>query len=78
VRVQKQLVVDFGMNIQATIEAARFSKETFAGCDVQIKARIPPKVHRDLAYIGHEIGLRGDYSAGATGGGQAGYATAWG
>jgi len=73
-QAQAQLVaniVDFGMNVQAAIEAARFSKETFAGCDVQLEARIAPEVRRALAAMRHEIKLRGDYSAGAMGGGQA-------
>ena len=33
-------LVDFNMNVQAAMEAARFSKETFSGCDVQMEARI--------------------------------------
>ena len=32
-------VVDFGMNIQQALEAARFTKGTFEGCDVEIEAR---------------------------------------
>ena len=34
-------IVDFGMNIQAAMEAARFCKRTFAGCDVDLEDRIP-------------------------------------
>jgi gamma-glutamyltranspeptidase/glutathione hydrolase len=30
-------VVDYGMNVQAALEAARFSKATFEGCDVAIE-----------------------------------------
>jgi gamma-glutamyltranspeptidase/glutathione hydrolase len=64
-------VVDFGMNIQAAVEAARFSKETFAGCDVQMEARVPEPVRQELAALGHKIRLRGDFAPTATGGGQA-------
>jgi gamma-glutamyltranspeptidase/glutathione hydrolase len=63
-------VVDFGMNIQEAMEAARFSKHTFAGCDVDMEDRIPASVRENLAARGHQIVLRGAYSA-AMGGGQA-------
>src|SRR5437870_7717738 len=64
-------VIDFNMNIQAAMEAPRFSKETFSGCDVQMEARIPADVRDQLAAMGHQIKLRGEYSSGAMGGGQA-------
>jgi gamma-glutamyltranspeptidase/glutathione hydrolase len=63
-------VVDFGMNIQAALEAARFSKRTFAGCDVDVEDRILAGVREGLTKRGHQIVLRGAYSA-AMGGGQA-------
>ena len=63
-------VVDFGMNIQAAMEGARFSKRTFAGCDVDVEDRVPAAVREDLSKRGHQIVLRGAYSA-AMGGGQA-------
>ncbi|MFZ0520405.1 MAG: gamma-glutamyltransferase [Candidatus Acidiferrales bacterium] len=63
-------VVDFGMNIQEAMEAARFSKRTFAGCDVDVEDRVPAVVREELAKRGHQIVLRGAYSA-AMGGGQA-------
>ncbi|HTC41271.1 MAG TPA: gamma-glutamyltransferase [Candidatus Acidoferrales bacterium] len=63
-------VVDFGMNIQEALEAARFRKVTFAGCDVDLEDRIPDAVREDLAKRGHQIVLHGAYSA-TMGGGQA-------
>jgi gamma-glutamyltranspeptidase/glutathione hydrolase len=63
-------VVDHGMNIQAAMEAARFTKLTFAGCDVAMEARIPEAVLDALEKKGHEIQLHGDFS-GTMGGGQA-------
>ncbi len=62
-------VVDFGMNIQAALEAARFTKHTFSGCDVEMEDRIPPDVRAALAARGHEITLRGSFSS-DMGGGQ--------
>jgi gamma-glutamyltranspeptidase/glutathione hydrolase len=63
-------VVDFGMNIQEALEAARFRKVTFAGCDVDLEDRIPLAVRDALAARGHKINLHGAYSA-TMGGGQA-------
>ena len=42
-------LVDFGMNIQGALDAPRFSKESFGGCDVNIESRIPDKVRAELA-----------------------------
>jgi gamma-glutamyltranspeptidase/glutathione hydrolase len=63
-------VVDFGMNIQAALEAARFTKLTFPGCDVEMENRVPESVRADLAKRGHQIDVRGSYSS-DMGGGQA-------
>ncbi|HTU35762.1 MAG TPA: gamma-glutamyltransferase [Candidatus Acidoferrum sp.] len=63
-------VVDFGMNIQAALESPRFTKMTFHGCDVAMEDRIPESVRDALTARGHQIELRGDYSA-MMGGGQA-------
>jgi len=63
-------VVDFGMNIQEALEAARFRKVTFAGCDVDLEDRIPLAVRNGLIQRGHQIKLHGAYSA-TMGGGQA-------
>lgn len=64
-------VVDFGMNIQGALDAARFSKETFPGCDVSLEARIPESVRSALTAMGHQIIMRGDYSSTRMGAGQA-------
>jgi len=63
-------VVDHGMNIQAAIEAPRFTKRTFGGCDVDVESRIPPDVRAALAARGHQLSVRGQYDA-LVGGGQA-------
>ncbi|MEO5739901.1 MAG: gamma-glutamyltransferase [Vicinamibacterales bacterium] len=63
-------VVDHGMNIQAALEAARFTKLSFEGTDVAIERRIPVDVQRDLAARGHELEVQGDYCS-VMGGGQA-------
>ncbi|MGA8143490.1 MAG: gamma-glutamyltransferase [Candidatus Acidiferrales bacterium] len=63
-------VVDFGMNIQAALEAARFTKRTFAGCDVEMEDRIAADVRKTLSARGHQIKVNGNFSS-SMGGGQA-------
>ncbi|MCZ2151455.1 MAG: gamma-glutamyltransferase [Bryobacterales bacterium] len=62
-------VADFGMNIQAALEAPRFTKLNFSGCDVMVEGRIPPVVREGLTEKGHQLEVRGDYSS-WMGGGQ--------
>ena len=50
-------IVDFGMNVQAALEQPRFTKETFAGCDVEMEETIPAEVRATLTQRGHEIKL---------------------
>jgi gamma-glutamyltranspeptidase/glutathione hydrolase len=64
-------VVDFGMDIQSALDAARFSKDTFEGCDVNLEARIAHATRQELAAMGHQIILRGDFSSVRMGSGQA-------
>ena len=63
-------VVDHGMNIQAAMEAPRFTKRSFAGCQVDVESRIPPEVRAALEARGHQLALAGPYAA-VMGGGQA-------
>lgn len=48
-------IVDFGMNIQAALEAARFTKQTFSGCDVWMENGIAPDVVAGLRAQGHQV-----------------------
>ncbi|MGB4783799.1 MAG: gamma-glutamyltransferase [Candidatus Acidiferrum sp.] len=63
-------LADFKMNIQAALEAPRFSKQTFSGCDVMMENRFSQKVREELAGKGHKIDLKGAFTSGV-GGGQA-------
>jgi gamma-glutamyltranspeptidase / glutathione hydrolase len=63
-------VVDHGMNIQAAMEAPRFTKLTFEGCDVQIESRIPEATREQLTGVGHMVKGIEPYSS-EVGGGQA-------
>lgn len=64
-------IVDFGMNIQGALDAPRFSKETFPGCDVNFESRIAKAARDSLSSMGHQVIMRGDYSSTRMGAGQA-------
>ena len=63
-------IVDHGMNIQLALEAPRFTKKTFGGCDVLVENRIAPAVRDALTAKGHKLKVQGDFSD-EMGGGQA-------
>ena len=63
-------LADFKMNIQAAMEAPRFTKRSFSGCDVTMENRIAQKVRDELTAKGHKIELKGMFTGGV-GGGQA-------
>ncbi len=63
-------VVDHGMNLQAALEAPRFTKQNFSGCDVALERRVPARERSKLTRLGHQLEVRGDYSQ-SMGGGQA-------
>jgi len=63
-------LVDFKMNIQAALEAPRFTKRTFEGCDVALENRFSQKARDELTAKGHMIALLGAFST-DVGGGQA-------
>jgi gamma-glutamyltranspeptidase/glutathione hydrolase len=63
-------LADFKMNIQAALEAPRFVKYTFTGCDVQMENRFSGKTRDELTAKGHKIAVIGTYSS-FVGGGQA-------
>lgn len=63
-------VVDHGFNVQWALEAARFTKETFEGCDVTVERRVPPAVVERLRALGHKVRVTVPFSS-SMGGGQA-------
>ena len=63
-------LVDHNMNIQAALEAPRFTKLTFGGCDLMIEDRVPARVREELKARGHDLEVLSDFS-GWMGGGQA-------
>jgi gamma-glutamyltranspeptidase/glutathione hydrolase len=55
-------LVDYGMNIQAALEAPRFTRRTSAGNDVWIESRVPPRTLEQLTARGHEVSIRRAYT----------------
>jgi gamma-glutamyltranspeptidase/glutathione hydrolase len=52
-------VADHGLTIQQALEAGRFTKTTFGGCDVQIESLVPEATRAELAALGHELEVIG-------------------
>jgi len=63
--------VDFGMNVQSAMDAARFRKGGAAGCDVVIESRVPPATITALRQRGHEVRVTSAFNAATMGRGQA-------
>ena len=63
-------VVDYGMNIQAALELARFTVGEKMGGTILLESRVPLRVAQQLSDIGHELEAVGDFST-AMGRGQA-------
>lgn len=57
-------VVDYGMNLQAAMETARFTvRSNFGvGCKILIEDRVHPEVRQQLTAMGHQLDVRGDFS----------------
>jgi gamma-glutamyltranspeptidase / glutathione hydrolase len=57
-------VVDYGMNLQAAMETARFTVHSNfnIGCKILIEDRVPAEVRQQLSRMGHQLEVRGDFS----------------
>jgi gamma-glutamyltranspeptidase/glutathione hydrolase len=56
-------IADHGMNLQAALDAPRFTKSRATGCDVIIEARVGLDTLRELSSMGHQITIAQPYSA---------------
>jgi gamma-glutamyltranspeptidase/glutathione hydrolase len=52
-------IADYGMTIQQALEAGRFTKGSFDGCDVRVEHLIPERVRAELKARGHDIRMIG-------------------
>ncbi len=48
-------IVDFGLDVQQALEAGRFTKGSFSGCDVDVEALIAESVRQALQALGHQV-----------------------
>ena len=48
-------VVDFGLDVQQALEAGRFTKGSFSGCDVDVEAIVPDATRQALTALGHQV-----------------------
>lgn len=55
-------IVDYGMNLQASLGAPRFTKLNATGCDVSIEMRVPEETLQQLSERGHHINIRRAYT----------------
>jgi gamma-glutamyltranspeptidase/glutathione hydrolase len=54
--------VDYGLNLQAALEEARFTVSGKLGCNIVIESRVPPNVREKLTSMGHVFDVRKEYS----------------
>lgn len=52
-------IVDYGMSIQQALEAGRFTKGSFSGCDVQIEELVPEPARAEMTALGHQLEVVG-------------------
>jgi gamma-glutamyltranspeptidase / glutathione hydrolase len=62
-------VADFGMNVQAALEAPRFTHLDFSGCEFLIEDRVPEAIRKALVSKGDKLEVRGAFAT-PMGGGQ--------
>ena len=48
-------IADFGLTPQEALEAGRFTKTSFTGCDLQIEALVPEATRAELTALGHQL-----------------------
>jgi gamma-glutamyltranspeptidase/glutathione hydrolase len=48
-------MVDYGMTPQQALEAGRFTKTSFDGCDLEIEEKVPAEVRDALTSMGHKL-----------------------
>jgi gamma-glutamyltranspeptidase/glutathione hydrolase len=56
-------VVDYGMNVQAALDAARFTVHPQRGCNVVIESRVAPDVRDKLTSMQHLLQVQREYSS---------------
>jgi gamma-glutamyltranspeptidase/glutathione hydrolase len=55
-------MVDYGMNVQAALEEARFTVTATLGCNIQIESRVGPSTLDALTKMGHTFDVHKEYT----------------
>ena len=55
-------LADYGLNLQAALEAPRFTKRNATGCDVTLENRFGVDALTGLSALGHQITIAGPYT----------------
>jgi gamma-glutamyltranspeptidase/glutathione hydrolase len=55
-------IADYGMNIQAALETARFTVSPMRGCNILIESRVKADTLQKLSTMGHKLEARQEYS----------------
>lgn len=50
-------IADFNLDIQQALEAGRFTKGSFDGCDVQVEALVAETTREALSRLGHQVAV---------------------
>ena len=48
-------IADYGLDVQQALEVGRFTKGSFAGCDVDVEALVSEQTRRELQALGHRV-----------------------
>jgi gamma-glutamyltranspeptidase/glutathione hydrolase len=56
-------IVDYGMNVQAALDAARFTVHPQRGCNIVIESRVAPDVRDKLTSMQHLLQVQREYSS---------------
>ncbi|MSO50461.1 MAG: gamma-glutamyltransferase [Acidobacteria bacterium] len=48
-------IADFGLDVQEALEAGRFNKDSFNGCDVNLEVMVPEATRLGLTALGHQV-----------------------
>jgi gamma-glutamyltranspeptidase/glutathione hydrolase len=64
-------IADFGLDIQQALEAGRFTKLSFSGCDVYVESLVPQAARTRLQQLGHDVTVIQPRTGSTVGYGQA-------
>ncbi len=64
-------IADYGLDIQQALDAGRFTKLSFSGCDVYVESMVPQATRARLQELGHDVAVIQPRTGSTVGYGQA-------